>query len=261
MTLIARYSKENLTRPEPGLMGVTTTLHHFSIVTYAIEPDRLRPFVSPRLDLELVNIDGHPRALISAVSFLDTRFRAARFWTPSQTFCQTNYRAYVIDRETKERAVWFFGTRWARTLVLVPRFVWRLPWHHATTTFECERDESTGVYRRYAMRTESKWAPVDLELEGENEDLRGVEGFDDDETGQVVLTHPLRGYYYRRDGVVGTYSIWHDRLRLKRARVKRSRWGLFERLGLVNEAERDRPHSALIQATSDFTIYLPPQIA
>lgn len=256
----ARYSEANLTRPEPGWLGVTTRLRHFSIVTYAIPPERLRPFVDARFDLEIVDIDGNPRALISAVSFFDTEFRPANFWAPPQSFCQTNYRAYIIDPRTAERAVWFFGTSLGSIWVNVPRYVWRLPWHHATTQFDCDLDEQRDVYRRYAMRTESSWAPVDLALEGLDEEATKLDGFDDIETGLVALTHPLRGYYFRRDGVVGTYTIWHDRLRLRHARVVRSRWGLFTRLGLVAEDEQARPHSVLLQSTTDFTIYLPPKI-
>ena len=38
-----------------------TTLRHFALVTYAVPPERVRPLIHPRFDLDLVTIDGAPR--------------------------------------------------------------------------------------------------------------------------------------------------------------------------------------------------------
>lgn len=74
-----------------------------------------------------------------------------------------------------------------------------------------------------------------------------------------MVTHPLVGHYHRRDGRLGSYSIWHDRLRLKRARARRAYFALFERLGLLSADEQRTPHSVLVQPEAEFTIYLPPR--
>lgn len=261
----ARFSSELLTRPPPGWLAAQVTLRHFAIVTYALPPERLRPHVDPRLELETAPLGpgGEPRALVSAVPFLDWRFRAARFWTPPQRFGQTNYRAYVRERETGRRAVWFFGTTLDSPFVLVPRHLWRLPWHAGTMRFACEFEGSgpSASYRRYALTTtRCPEASADLELEGTGEQAGRLDGFDDEETGLVVVTHPLVGYYRRRDGRLGSYSIWHDRLRLERARARRAYFSLFERLGLLSAEEQRSPHSALVQPEAEFTIYLPPRL-
>jgi hypothetical protein len=75
----------------------------------------------------------------------------------------------------------------------------------------------------------------------------------------LALTHPLTGYYRRRDGVLGTYAIWHDRLRPTVGRLRSARFGLFDRLGVVPYAEQARPHSVLVQRRTEFTVYLPPR--
>ena len=260
MTLaLARYTAAALTRPEPGWLAVTTTLRHFAIVTYAIPPERLRAHLPERFVPETVRIGGEPRALVSAVPFLDTEFRSARVWSPGQTMGQTNYRLYAIDTATSTRIAWFFGTMLDSAFVIVPRILWRLPWHRGRMRFDCELDAARGVYSRYAMKTESAWAPAELELEATDVDAGALDGFTDVEEGLVVVTHPLVGFYRRRDGVVGTYSVWHDRLKLKRAHAVRSRWGVFDRLGLVPFDEQAEPHSVLVQPETAFTIYLPPR--
>jgi hypothetical protein len=196
---------------------------------------------------------------VSAVPFLDTAFRSARFWTPGLVMGQTNYRLYAVDTTTGARIAWFFGTTLDSAFVIVPRLVWGMPWHRGRMRFECELDPARGTYRRYAMRTGGAWGDAELELEATDEDAGALDGFDDVEAGLFVVTHPLVGFYRRPDGGVSTYSVWHDRLRLKRAHAKTSRWALFDRLGLVPFAEQLAPHSVLVQPEAAFTIYLPPR--
>lgn len=244
-------------RPAVSGIDAVTTLRHFAIVTYAVPPERLRPLVHRRFDLDTVSIEGQPRALMSAVVFEDQDFRAAAWPSPRWRFGQTNYRIYVRDREAGARAVWFLGTTLGSWTVALPRYLWRLPWHHGRFVFECE-DDATGRYACFRMRTDSSWAPASLELEQTNEPI-ALAGFPDVETGLVVLTHPLAGFYTRTDGTLGSYAIWHDRLAPVAGRVRQARWGLFDRLGLVPFAEQQTAHSVLIQPRTEFIVHLPPR--
>jgi len=164
----------------------------------------------------------------------------------------------VVDRSTGRRAVWFFGTTLGSWTVVVPRHLWKLPWHPGRVRFDCDYDLAGERYTRYRMTTRAAWGPVELELEDSGKPVSVLSGFDNLEAGLVVLTHPLVGVYRRRDGGLGTYSVWHDRLRCTMGSVVRARIGLFDRLGLVPYAEQARPHSVLIQRRTAFTIYLPP---
>jgi uncharacterized protein YqjF (DUF2071 family) len=126
-------------RPASGLLTVETTLAHFAIVTYAVKPEALRPHVHTRFELDTVLLnDGRRQALVSVVPFLDLDFRLTRCPWPRQRFGQTNYRAYVTDRESGEHVAWFFGTALDTFFVNVPRHAWKLPWHHARIRFDCE---------------------------------------------------------------------------------------------------------------------------
>lgn len=248
-----------LTRPPLRGRDVEATLEHFAIVSYAVPPDRVRPHVHPAFDLDcFAGQQGEPLVWVSMVPFKDQDFRfAAARWLRFR-FGQTNYRTYVIDRSTGRRAVWFFGTTLDSWTVANPRHLWKLPWHPGCIRFDCVYDAARGRYSRYRMATRATWGPVELELVDSGVPVSELAGFVDLEAGLVALTHPLVGVYYRRDGRLGTYNIWHDRLQCTAGSVVRAQIGLFDRLGLVPYAEQSGPHSVLIQHRTEFTIFLPP---
>lgn len=255
-----RFTADLLTEPRHRAWDVVTTLRHFAIVTYALDPDRLIPHLHPRFEPDCVALaNGQQQALLSVVPFHDEAFHFVGMPLLRWSFGQTNYRAYVRDRSTGERAVWFFGTTLDSTTVLIPRYLWKLPWHLGRITFDCELDPHTRRYTRYRMATRSRWAPAMLDLSDSGTPVTTLSGFDDAETGLVVLTHPLQGYYYRRDGTLGSYTIWHDRLTPTLAHCNSAQFPLLDRLGLVPLAEHATPHSVLLQAETRFSIYLPPK--
>ena len=249
-----------MTRPPVSSWDVVTTLRHFAIVTYAVDPERIRPQVHSRFEIDCFrDHDGAFKAWVSMVPFKvhDFRFVGAPWF--KFYFGQTNYRTYVIDRETGRRAVWFFGTTLDSWSVFIPRYAWKLPWHHGHIEFDCSFDSTRGRYTAYKMTARSDWAPVELELEDSGQLVTQLPGSNDPEAGLAILTYPLLGVCYRSDGALGMYRIWHDRLTLSTGRCVRARVGLFHRLGIVPFAEQAQPHSVLIQPEAEFTIYLPPR--
>jgi len=252
-----RFTPEHLTRPAVTGIDVVTTLEHFAIITYAVEPERLARHLAPRFEPVCIRLnDGGIRALVSAVPFHDCDFRAARFPSPHLSFGQTNYRAYVQDRETGLHSVWLFGTTLDSVTVMVPRHLWKLPWHRGSIRFAC--DVEGDLYRRYQMTTRSTWAPVKLVLEDTGAPINHLDGFPDQKTGMLILTHPLTGFYRRRDGALGSYKVWHDRLAPHAGVCRHARFGLLDRLGLVRFEDQNRPYSVMLQHQTEFTIYLPP---
>lgn len=257
-----RYNPEILVRKPPSGLNVETTLAHFAIITYMVEPEALRPHVHERFELDCIpSPDGSQKALISVVPFVDRDFRFVRCPWPTWSFGQTNYRAYVTDSESGEHVAWFFGTSLASATVNIPRFVWRLPWYNAHIRFDTEYDSERGHYTKYQMSTSSEWAPAKLAIEDSGLPPRELVYFPDLESGLVLLTHPFRGYYYRRDGTLGGYSIWHDRLQMTEGRAITASWPLLQQLELVEDGDLSAIHSVLIQPETEFTIYLPPVAA
>jgi len=255
-----RFTQALLTKPAPLGLAAETSLQHFVIVTYWVDPLELRKHLHPRFEpVCLADNDRSRQALVSVVTFLDRDFRFAMFPWFKRSFGQTNYRAYVRDTQTGEHAVWFFGTCLDSALVAVPHYFWRLPWHRARMEIDCRYDQTEARYRTFKVKTRSGWAPAQLAVEDSGKPPTQLAGVSNLEAGLVLLTHPLRGYFFRRDGALGSYSIWHDRARLTVGTVQEARYPLLQKLGLVEEGVQSDIHSVLIQPSIDFTIYLPPR--
>ncbi|MCP5162311.1 MAG: DUF2071 domain-containing protein [Hahellaceae bacterium] len=247
-------------RPKPKGIDVLCGLKHFAIITYAVPADRFRGIFPERFHLDTVEVDGQMMGLISVVPFVDVDFTSAVFPFPKFTMGQTNYRIYIIDTKTNERCVWFLGTTLDSWTLAVPRYLWNLPWHAGKVSFDCALNPSTGLYDRYQMETKSNWAAASVELTQSKNDAFEFSGFPDTESALVYLTHPLAGFYYRRDGKLGTYRVWHKALEVKPAKLKSAKFKLLSDLGIVGTAEQNNPYSVLIEPMNEFTIYLPPAV-
>ena len=110
------------------------------------------------------------------------------------------------------------------------------------------------------MHTKSKWAPADLELHDSGKQPEKLQGFSDLETGLLLLTHSMKGYFYLRNGRLGRYSIWHDQLQLTSGSAVNAEFKLLDNPGLVKSGDTSNIHSVLIQKSTNFTIYLPPRL-
>ena len=247
-------------RPPPKGIDVLCKLQHFAIITYAVDPSRFDGLFPERFKLDTVEINGVEKALISVVPFIDVDFTSAVYPFPKFTMGQTNYRIYIIDKKTNERCVWFLGTTLDSWTLAVPRLLWNLPWYSGEVKFDCDFDESQKIYRKYKMTTDATWAPASVELSQTKDASIELAGFPDTETGLVYLTHPLAGFYHRRDGELGTYRVWHKQLEVSSANLKSASFGLLSRLGLVTLEEQQVAHSVLIEPINEFTIYLPPKV-
>jgi uncharacterized protein YqjF (DUF2071 family) len=254
-----RFTPELLTKPIPRGLAVETTLQHFVIVTYWVDPSRVRQLIHSRFEPVCLAVKGGPRrALISVVTFVDRDFRFAAFPYFKRSFGQTNYRAYVQDTETGEQAAWFFGTCLDSVSVAIPRYLWRLPWHRGRMEFDCRYDEAAARYSTFKVRTQSEWAPARLAVEDSGKPPVELAGVSNLEAGLVLLTHPMRGYFFRRDGALGSYRIWHNRTRPTVGTIQEASYPLLQRLGLVDDGDLKNIHSILLERTIEFTIYLPP---
>ncbi len=247
-------------RPTPTGLDVLCKLQHFAIITYAVAPARFHGIFPDRFKLDTVQIHGEEKALISVVPFIDVDFTSAVYPFPKFTMGQTNYRIYIIDTVTNERCVWFLGTTLDSWTLAVPRFLWNLPWYNGKVEFDCDFDVAQQIYLKYKMTTDATWAPASIELSQTKKTKIELAGFPDTETGLVYLTHPLAGFYHRRDGKLGTYRVWHKQLEVSSANIKSASFGLLSRLGLVTEEEQQVAHSVLIEPINEFTIYLPPKV-
>ena len=245
-----------------GVLDVRSHLRHFALINYALPKERLaRHIPEDRFAIPEFEIDGRPQALMSAVPFLDQDFHFIHLFPFLKFgFGQTNYRAYVIDRATGEHGVWFFGTTLGSPLVHLATGLWKIPWHDARYTIDCDYSREESRYTRYAVKTRSDWASAEIEIEDTGEPAALQAGFASEEEMALILTHPIDGFFYRGDGRLGTYSVWHKVLRMTRGRAKHLYFSLYERLGLLSREEMERPHSIFLCPETEFRVYLPPRL-
>ena len=247
-------------RPVPSGIDVICKLQHFAIITYAVPPERFHGLIDDRFELDTIELNGREHGLISVVPFIDVDFTSAVYPFPKFRIGQTNYRIYVRDTDTGKKCLWFLGTTLDSWTIFIPRFVWNLPWYPGSIRFDCKLDPGTDLYKTYSMKTRSQWAAAEIELHQKPEMALELKGFPDLETGLVFLTHPLTGFYYRRDGRLGTYRVWHKQLKVKPALLDKADFQLLTRLEITSLEEQQNPHSVLIEPISKFTIYLPPTV-
>ncbi len=247
-------------RTKPKGIDVLCSLKHFAIITYAVPSERFQGIFPERFQLDTVEIEGQQMGLISVVPFIDVDFTSAVFPFPKFTMGQTNYRIYIIDTETGERCVWFLGTTLDSWTLAVPRYLWNLPWHAGKVSFDCILNEENGLYEKYHMETVSDWAAASLDLVQSESNIFNFTGFPDAESALVFLTHPLTGFYRRRDHKLGTYRVWHKELEVKPAKLISANFKLLSDLGIVKVSEQNKPYNVLIEPINEFTIYLPPTV-
>jgi hypothetical protein len=244
-----------------GPWDVLSGLGHFALINYALPKARLTHYIpADRFEIPEFEIDGQRLALMSAVPFLDVDFHfQSLFPFIKFKFGQTNYRVYVIDKRTGEHVVWFFGTTLGSPVVYIPRWLWRIPWHSATYQLDCRYNQSQKRYEHFKYTVQSDWAAADIEIADTGEAVGLTAGFDTLDAQTLILTHPVSGYFHRLDGKLGTYSVWHEVLKMTTGQPRHLYFSLYERLGLLSKVEMQRPHSIFVCPLVDFKVFLPPR--
>lgn len=240
-------------RPARRWCHATTELDDFAMVSYRVDPDRLAATLPAAIEPEVFTFDDGTRgALVSAVPFLDRDFHF-RFFPPVKVSCgQVNYRAYVTFRG--ERGVWFFGTSLDSVFVALPRYLWQMPWHRDRIAIEATWDGDT--CRSWDLTVSGAWGGAACRLASSGAPMARLDGFADLDETIEVLTHPMVGWYQRRRGAIGRYSVWHQVLELAPCTVDEARFDVFERPGLIERGAE--PHSAVVSRTVHFDVHTPP---
>ncbi|MBT2224757.1 DUF2071 domain-containing protein [Nonomuraea sp. NEAU-A123] len=236
-------------RPRPRWFHARTELDDFAIVSYRVDADVLARHLPPGFAPMKMTFDDGPGALVSAVAFRDRDFHF-RFFPPVGIDCgQINYRAYVTAYG--KPGVWFFGTHLDHPVVSIPQHLWGMPWSRERIVIEADWDADPARWRLAAGDTRCEAAELT------QEPLTRLAGFTDESDWLDRLTHPTQGWYRRRDGRVGVYSIWHPPMRLRYLVAASARFPLFERLGLITSDTS--PHSVLAHPRLSFDIHTPPR--
>jgi hypothetical protein len=247
--------------PRDGWLTVRTTLKHFALINYTLPAARLAPHIpADCFAIAEFDIGGERRAMLSVVPFLDVDFHFVRLFPGLKfRFGQTNHRVYVVNKQTGEPGVWFFGTTLGSPLVHIARTLWRIPWHYARYQIDCSYDAAAHRYDTFRYTVDSAWCSARVAIEDTGEPITLTEGFATLDAMRLILTHPVDGYFYRTDSKLGTYSVWHDVMHGTTGRATDLYFSLYDRLGLLSAEEMQRPHSIFLSPEIEFSILLPPK--
>ena len=245
-------------RSQRSLLDVKTRLEHFSLISYKVPISRIEHLIPSRFKLWTFKTEGIEYALVSAVPFMDTDFSFYRiFKYPKFKFYQTNFRTYVIDQETGKNCAWFFGTTLGSLTSLIPKLRWKMPWQYGSFKFQFELNKKQ--YLKYEMEFKSKQGAGIANIKSSKNEMKLLEGFKSIDEQYLILTHPVTGYYFKRNKSLGTYDLWHPKMELFIGEPINLYFELFENLGLLTRDEMQAPHSILITPSIDFDILLPPR--
>ncbi|MER6177538.1 DUF2071 domain-containing protein [Streptosporangium sp. NPDC001681] len=235
-------------RPSPRWHHARTELDDFAIVSYRVPTGALARLLPEGFaPAEFTFEDGGNGALVSAVAFRDRDFHF-RFLPPVAIGCgQINYRAYVTTAGGP--GVWFFCTGLDHPLVAVPKWLWGMPWDRTRIDIAASWEATPARWRLEADNAA-------CEAVGTGARSVRLDGFDGEHEWMAMLTHPTLGWYRRRDGHIGTYSIWHPPMRPRHLTAVSARFRVFEQLGLTTPDSV--PHSILAQRRLPFDIHTPP---
>lgn len=249
--------------PPSGFLNVRSRLRHFALINYTLPKSRLEKYIpQDRFEIQEFDLSGGRRAMLSVVPFLDEDFHFIHLFPFLHfQFAQTNHRVYVVDRETGESCVWFFGTTLGSQIVRIPRILWRIPWHHARYQVNCQYDSSLLRYDRFHYSIESDWCRGIVDLADTGAALTLPDGFSSMDEMTLILTHPLKGYFYRMDSKLGHYAVWHKRIKFTKGIANDLYFSLYEDLNLLSRPEMQNPHSVFICPETLFEILLPPRRA
>ncbi|PRB03608.1 hypothetical protein CQ046_09545 [Chryseobacterium sp. MYb7] len=243
--------------PNTKTLTASTLLKHFSILTYLVDVQKLRNIIPQKFDIYTIKVDGKSFGLISAVTFIDHDFHFKKIFPFCKfQFPQTNYRAYIIDKDTKEKCAWFFGTGLGSPLVFIPRRIWKMPWFYSKykTKFEYYNN-----YISYKIEISAFNNSANIDIMEDEKSNFITKDFDNFEEAILVLTHPVTGYFQRADNHIGKYKIWHTKMDIKTGKCKNAYFEKFEKLGLLNRTQMKQPYSVLLTKEIEFIIDLPPR--
>jgi hypothetical protein len=227
------------------------------MVTYAVEPARLARCLPEGIIVD--ERDGI--GLISAVPFLDRdfRFRALPF---AKVSCgQVNYRAYV--RHGEQRGVYFFGTSLDSVFVLLPRIVWRMPWHRDRMRIDATWEDVRGTHSgcsAYHLEAHGSWGASVVRARGTGRPMADPACFTESDDCRATMLDPFVGWYGRRNRRggrgLGRYTVWHEPLELEEVVVDEARFQVFDDLDLLDAAQA--PLAAGVQRSVAFDVHTPP---
>lgn len=132
-----------------------------------------------------------------------------------------------------------------------------MPWEYGKYNASFTIENNT--YSEYSIDFKSKHGVGEVQLQSTCEKMKIHSGFTSLEEQLLILTHPVTGYYYLKNGQIGSYEIWHPQMELYEGKSQKIYFELFENLGFLSREEMNEAHSILMTKEIEFDILMPPR--
>lgn len=247
----------SFTMEKPAKWTSTNPLTNFCMVSYAVSPERVRPYIPAGLTLDTrVDSRGEEKAFVSAVLFLNDHIRLFPTRWPQMTFHQVNYRTYVHRKEMP--GVWFFRLIQHSKMANFNRRVFGAPTFYAPIAQSVTLDEGTGKFSSYQLN--SVWRDHKLHLDvqsgADEPDLNGL--FSSTDELECFLTSRPDGYFndQRKLGVT-SLTIWHELLHPQYGTARVAEFSTLSDLGLVPADQQKTPYCVMLASKTVLLGQLP----
>jgi len=220
-------------------------------VSYRLPVDVLRPLVPARLPLAQAGEGG----LLSIVVFRCAGVRPALLPFPGLTYNQVTLRTYVKHPGTGEHGVYFIRSAVTSAAVAAGVRLARLNWEQAELVLRTERN-GRSCYKSYTLGGDWEGEAY-VRAEEVAPQTEATPPLEDTPQLASFITHVLLGFYGTEARLL-RQRVWHPPLAPRPARVSSLRLAPLAGLGVLSEAEMERPHNVLLVPQAPFWA-LPPR--
>ena len=226
-----------------------TEWRNVCLVTYAVEPERLRPLVPEGLTLDVHG--DHSFVSLVALEQKNPRFCGVPV-SGSQGFAQVNFRFYVHEQQGgREGVVFVREDAPVRSMVIAARALYREPFHHSQISSRIERRSDGSIAAEYVLFQDKHASSLSL---------RAVPEAQEPPIGSEPRHLEQRPYAFRRveSGPTRSYEVTHPLWKTHQVVEHHVRWDFASLYGPewadLNGAE---PHSVLFAEGSPVHASLP----
>jgi len=236
------------------MSGFAVTLENLIIVTHAVPPERVRPWVPDNLALDLIKgPEDEDVALVSVACALNRDFRWEGLEEPIFDFHQITYKTYVKNHD--EAAEYIFGTFIERGTPLVLGRLGMQNAYPADFDISLAYDHSAQHYGHYYAEALSDEGDTVIEARSGDENAPVVESFIAGQDMARFITGRYSQLFTGIDGALMRTTVEHAEIKPVAGILMAGEFEIWEELGILREEDFDHPCCVYLQPTVEMVVH------
>lgn len=228
-------------------------LRNVLYISYCLPASTLRPLVPDYLPLRLV---GQDQSFLSIVIINCQDVHSAVFPFPRFNYNQLNLRAYVINPESGQSAVYFLKSGVTSPVISTLTRRIGIPWEKIKLEIQSKPDTQNHFIEYVSAGC---WQNKFKIVAGLNlTSPENISPFDNIEYAINYLVRPLEGFFINGEKI-GQIRIQHPQITPQFGTLKLLDFPLLNQAIKIRDMVLEKPHSVLFVNESNFSIYMPPR--